>query len=473
MAGVYDVLIVGNGILAETLIFKLQRKNSSLKVAIIGRRSRLGSASKAAGAMINAWCELTPNHLENPLLEKRFQVTRRGAESWTNFAKEISEITAKKIEVKRGTFLILTQKSTEFETNSFRYIAKKVRENNIEHQKILASDLPWLESSCDVEAIYIKDDGYIDSRLALKSLDLANKKLGVEIFDDEVTELKLKKSSREIVTKSGAKFSAKNIVLANGSFAQALLDQNPEVAREIPRLFFGIGSGLDFSLAAESDPEILKLDAVVRTADRGNSCSFHLIPYGNGKFYAGASSLLSPIPDFAPTAYATQSVLDSLINEINGGFAKANIAFRGVGFRPTSADTFPLLGETNVKGLWMLNGTKRDGFTMSAYLSEQLAKNILGETHELPQEFKPCRKLISYKNKEHAIKDAELMHISADAQHGGIGAPYAINKRDEMRHNEIVKIYDRRNLGDFGIHPELLHLYDSDEFYAKMTSKNK
>jgi hypothetical protein len=43
-----------------------------------------------------------------------------------------------------------------------------------------------------------------------------------------------------------------------------------------------------------------------------------------------------------------------------------------------------------------------------------------------------------------------------------------VDKYREMRRNEIVKIYDKRNLGDFGIHPELLHLYENDDFYAKI-----
>jgi glycine oxidase len=481
MRSIYDVSIVGNGILASTLAFRLIQQNPSLKICLIGPENRAGSASRASAAMLNAWCELAPGHLEDPLFKKRFHLTRSGAEDWTALLEKISSITKEKVEPKWGTYLIRTCRSTEIEENAFRYIEKKVQENNIEHKKVSPSDLPWLKSmhgSHVIEAMYVKNDGRVDSRLVLRNLDAANKKLGIEIFNDEVTELKLANSDHEISTKAGTKIAAKNIVLANGAFAQSLLDQNPDIAKEIPRLLFGIGSGLDLSMPNSmkqyggTDKEIMELDAVIRTTDRGGACGVHVVPYGDGKFYAGASSLTSLTPDFTPTLHATHFLLDALVNEINRSFFHANIAFRGVGFRPTSADTFPLLGETSVKGLWMLNGTKRDGFTMSAYLSQQLAKNILGETHELPQEFKPCRKLISYKDKERAIKDAELMYIGTDARHGGMKIPYLIDKHREMRRNEIVKIYDKRNLGDFGIHPELLHLYESDEFYKKMTSKN-
>jgi glycine oxidase len=480
----YDICIVGNGSLAGTLAFRLIQENPSLKIALVGPESRFGSATRAAAAMFNVWCELAPGHLEDPLFAKRFHLTRSGAENWTALLEKISSVTGEKVEPKWGTYLIKTCRSTEIEENAFRYVEKKVQENNIEHKKVSPSDLPWLKGmhgSHVIEAMYIKNDGRVDSRLVLKNLDAANKKLGVEIFNDEVTELKLAKSGflrtnsdHEISTKTGAKISAKNIVLANGAFAQSLIDQNPDIAKEIPRLLFGIGSGLDVSMPdwvkqyGGLGKEIMDLDAVVRTTDRGGACGVHVVPYGDGKFYAGASSLTSLTPDFTPTLHATHFLLEALVNEINRSFFNANIAFRGVGFRPTSADTFPLLGETSVKGLWMLNGTKRDGFTMSAYLSLQLAKNILGEAHELPQEFKPCRKLISYKNKEHAIKDAEFMYVGADAQHGGMSIPYMVDKYREMRRNEIVKIYDKRNLGDFGIHPELLHLYENDDFYAKI-----
>jgi hypothetical protein len=36
----------------------------------------------------------------------------------------------------------------------------------------------------------------------------------------------------------------------------------------------------------------------------------------------------------------------------------------------------------------------------------------------------------------------------------------------EAKRAKAEKVYDKRRIQDFGIHPELVHLYDNDEFFA-------
>ena len=197
----------------------------------------------------------------------------------------------------------------------------------------------------------------------------------------------------------------------------------------------------------------------------------HVVPYGEGKFYAGSSSLVSLDPDKEPKMHGVHVLLHALIYEIHRTFFNAGIGLRGNGFRPISADCFPLIGETNHEGIWLLNGTKRDGFSMSPYISQALASAILGEKTNLPSMFTPCRHLISYKTKEEAVKETELMYVGADYQHGGIQVPYMVDKYNAMRRNEIMSFYEKRFIHDFGIHPELIHLYENDKFYAQINHK--
>ncbi len=480
----YDICIVGNGILGSTLAFYLAKKDPSLNVVVVGKKERVGSASMAAAAMFNVWCELSVGQFENKFLAKRFELTRKGGEKWGNFANEISDISQEKLNPHWGTYLIKTCKSTTIENKNFKYVKESLVKNNIVHQSVDVEDLKWLKGvpgSQATEALYVQNDGHIDSRKVLAVLEIALQKLKVELIDDIAVTLKPKKtgifsinSDHEIITKNGENIVAKHIVMANGAYAQDLIDKVEELSCTIPRLLFGIGAGLDVEIPdwvkkyGGLGREILDLDCVVRTTDRGGACGVHLVPYGDGKYYAGASSLSSIEPDLKPKMHATHFLMHSLFHEINTTLFHASIQFRGVGFRPTSADTFPLLGQTNIEGIWLHNGTKRDGFTMSAHISEEMANNILGKKHEIPAEFTPCRKLISYKTKEEAIKDAEFMYMGADFQHGGIQAPYMIDKYLEMRRNEIIKIYEKRNIENFGIQPELIHLYENDEFYHKI-----
>ena len=64
MSQVYDIAIVGNGILACALSEKL--KDEGLSIALIGPSDRPESASVAAAAMLNSFAEIGPRVFRPP-----------------------------------------------------------------------------------------------------------------------------------------------------------------------------------------------------------------------------------------------------------------------------------------------------------------------------------------------------------------------------------------------------------------------
>jgi glycine oxidase len=481
----FDVVVVGNGILGLTLAYFLKKKNPSISIALIGKNERPGCASLTAGAMFNLWAEITHGQFENEALAQKFALTKHGLDGWKTLVAELSEASGQPIDAKWGTYVLKTLRSTQIEDRNFDYIKQTLKRFNVEHRAIAPHDLPWLKpSQCSrlIEALWVPD-GFVDSRQVIKALDTVMVRQGVTLYNQHATGLSVGAQNifgskpHQVTLENGTEIEGKNIVLANGAFAQALIDQNKSLKKSMPTLLFGIGAGIDITFPSwvheygGLGKEIFDLQAVVRTTDRGGACGVHLVPFGGGKFYAGASSLTSLDCDREPKLHGVHVLLHALIYEIHRSFFNAGIALRGNGFRPTSADAFPMIGETNQKGIWLLNGTKRDGFTMASYISKELASSILGEKTDLPPLFHPCRNLISYKTKEEAIKEAELMYIGADYQHGGIQVPYMVDKYNEMRRKEIENFYHRRSIDDFGIHPELIHLYENDKFFNHIDHK--
>jgi glycine/D-amino acid oxidase-like deaminating enzyme len=481
----FDVVVVGNGILGLTLSYFLKKEDPKISVALIGKQERVGCASLVAGAMLNLWAELTPGQFENRALAEKFNLAKQGVDEWEGFAAELSDLSGQQVDIHWGTYLLKTLNSTQIEDRSFAYIKQSLKRFNIKHKELVHDDLPWLKPSQGsrlIEALWVPD-GHVDSRKVIQALDVAVKRMGVHTFNQNAVTLSAASSklfgSTEhcLVLDDKTQITGKNIVLANGAYAQNLIDQNPSLRKSMPRLLFGIGAGVDITFPGwvheygGLGKEIFDLKEVVRTTDRGGACGVHLVPYGDGKFYAGASSLTSLDDDREPKLHGIHVLLHTLMDEIHRSFFNSGIGLRGNGFRPTSADCFPMIGETNKKGIWMHNGTKRDGFTMSPYISRNLASAILGKQTNLPPMFNPCRNLISYKTKEEAIRETELMYVGADYQHGGIQVPYMVDKYNEMRRNEIVSFYDKRSIHDFGIHPELIHLYENDKFYEKINHR--
>ena len=74
------------------------------------------------------------------------------------------------------------------------------------------------------------------------------------------------------------------------------------------------------------------------------------------------------------------------INEINNNFYAATLIKTNVGWRPTTQDTFPLLGKSSLDNLFIATGTKRDGFHNSPVISENIA-SLMRENKAINKEF--------------------------------------------------------------------------------------
>ena len=102
-AKVYDVVIVGNGSVAQSLAYRLKKQEHKLKIALVGPRAREGSATLAAGAMINCWAELGHDQFENPALADRAQLTIDSMSLWDDLCEELSAESGEALKVDWGT----------------------------------------------------------------------------------------------------------------------------------------------------------------------------------------------------------------------------------------------------------------------------------------------------------------------------------------------------------------------------------
>ena len=67
----------------------------------------------------------------------------------------------------------------------------------------------------------------------------------------------------------------------------------------------------------------------------------------------------------------------SLTREINTNYSNLSIKKIIVGHRPTTIDTYPLLGPTSLEGVYLATGTKRDGLTMSLLIGLEISNLII------------------------------------------------------------------------------------------------
>lgn len=479
---IYDVVIIGNGILGTTLSLELEKLDKNLKVCIIGPSSKFGSASVASGAMINVFAEIEKDFLINSNLKKRFDLDVEAIKLWKVHHKKLEIESGNKIDLKWGTYVLNASRGTKYEDRLFEYLNNlfKIKKySKFKNNVVNPDDINGLSAQAPhrpIRSLEI-EDGIINSKQLLEAIDkIILKKKNIHFFDTVANKVNYSKKNIEVLTNIG-KFKTSKLVLANGAYAQKLVDNIKDIKNSTPRLFFGAGSAviLKYNNIRDKYSGTIKSDyptKAIRTMDRGHACGLHLLPFQK-HLYLGASSAIFSTPEHNPRASSMAFLLNDGMNQIGPAIGRSNMERSVYGFRPVSEDIFPLIGETCVKNIWYLNGTKRDGLTLSPYICSELAKEMINKNSKLPKEFFPSRNLISYFTKDIAIEKSAVALYNKENTHNMI-LPDSNNFDDYFKRikQNIEKIYKKYNLKKFGIHPELLSNYKLN-FVNKKLLKDK
>ena len=81
-------VIIGNGIIALSVAFKLtQQIKTKDTITIVGPTNRVGSATLAAGAMLNSFGEINSHSLKTKTGRYHFELSRLATKKWPEFVK--------------------------------------------------------------------------------------------------------------------------------------------------------------------------------------------------------------------------------------------------------------------------------------------------------------------------------------------------------------------------------------------------
>lgn len=477
---IYDVIIIGNGILGTTLAWELSKQQKNIKIALIGPKNKFGSGSKASGAMINVFAEIESDFMSDFYLKKRFDMALKSLDMWKEHHLKIQNQSKKKIELKWGTYVLNSSRGTKYEDRLFEYLDKLLNSSKYKNYESKITDPETIKGlSAQAPHRPIRSmkiiDGFLNSSQLINAVDeIILKAKNIDIYNDIAKKIIYKKNSIEILTQNN-RIKSSQIVMANGAYVQEIADKLSDLKNNTPRVFFGAGSAgiLKINNNRRKFDKIKQIypELAIRTMDRGHACGLHLLPFKK-HMYLGASSAVFSLPEPNPRSNQLAFLLNDGMNQIGPVIGRANFEGFAYGYRPVSEDIFPLLGETCLKGIWYLNGTKRDGLTMSPFICSEMAKKILYGNSKIPEEFSPNRKLISYFNKEKAIKKTIIAKYNKENTHNMLLADSNdMNDYFYKLRNSIEKTYNKYQLKSFGIHPELLSLYENNKINKKLIKR--
>lgn len=376
----YDIAVLGNGSIGYAIAYELFQNKDDLKLVLVGRQSNFGTASWAAGGMLNLYAELEFDTLEHPILQERFEYAKKAKDLWGTYGSDLN------FPVHLGTTIINSNYGTDVDDDNYNAIVDALCEDNVGHE--FTNWVPGVDPARKYRTkqyLHIPDEGYIDP-LDLKDAleEYLLDKRQTPIWDAHAEKVEKQEDGSFLVTlESGDQFLADKVVVATGAHAGALLEASGVKTQKI-------AAAVGFGWTIEA-PDV-KILSVVRSTNRFNACGVTVIPRGNHKYYLGATSEYSPNLDIMfPKIGSLYSIFDQLMKEINPGFATARLLYQHFGERPITEDGLPLLGATSVEGLYVATGTKRDGLFMSPLIARHMAELILDGVNNFPAIFAPER----------------------------------------------------------------------------------
>ena len=464
-------VIIGNGILASSIAYRLSKESSGAdEIVIIGNKNRENAASSAAPAMLNSFAEVEKDSLKTKIDLYKFKLSIEATKAWPGFEKEVNqdafpEKHSNMQGFSSGTYIINNCAADDLEDENYNAIIGACEKFNEKFSHVSPSDIPNYDPEQKyraTRALYIDNEGWVNPLYFIDKLTIAlSKKSNVKnIYQNAIKINCSNKNIKSITTSDGNEIEADQYILANGASVTDLLEIS-KIDLEVPRVFYGVGMSIE--IRSQDFPH----SKCIRTPNRGLACGLYTAPYissenqSQNHIIVGASNFISASPNSKGRLGSMENLVSGAIEQINRNFYRAEYLKTNIGMRPTSQDTYPLLGKTSIKNLIIVTGTKREGFHLSPIISDKIVKIIKGRSVEKEFNlFRPERKLIHNLTRNESIEKSVRHLINAEYQHGF--QPSKNRLLDKLRSvykDDLEKLHDQVGADNWGIPTEMIDMY--------------
>jgi glycine/D-amino acid oxidase-like deaminating enzyme len=473
------IVILGNGIIALTVAFRLSRRLSAGdKITIVGDSFRVGSATLAAGAMLNSFAEIEYDSLENELDLYRFELSHLAGRMWPKFESDLIDAAGDALPLgcrkcmgycgggcyQVGTYVINNTAADNLDDRNFDAIQSALEDFNEPYKIVSPEEIPNYKPDQKyraTRALLIENEGWFNPRLIVEKLDAILHKHPQVCFINAYAK-SLCMQAGEIVNvrlDNGESLAGDKFILATGASVSRLL-QTSNLGIEVQKIFYGVGVSIQINTYDGHHTNC------IRTPNRGLACGIYSVPYFVGpnipnNILLGATNFISPVPIFNPRISSVESILKAGMEQINSDFYRGEIIQTNVGWRPAPQDSYPLIGQTSISNLIIASGTKRDGFHMSPVISDYITKLVHGEPFDKRWlQFSPERKLIKNITRQQAINKGVEAQVSAAYQHGFSPAKSRmVDQLKKMYKDDLERLHDQVGAIDWGIPSDMLDMY--------------
>ena len=458
-----DILIVGNGALALFLADELAQRETQKRIAVVGPAGRDGCASRAAGAMLPAFSELSTETLSTDIGKAKFELALEAHKLWDGSLDRLQRQSpgGDPLKVSDDTFVVLNSKGSDLDSQNFDAMIVALKEYQAPWEEVEPKAIAGFNPQPDCRAfraIRLPDESGIDVRAVLSALEASLADANIPIIDQYVRKVQCEGDVVSGVELSDGSFvEAEWIVIAAGARSEALV-QSASKDIDILPTFPGLGLGM-VAKRYEGDA----FQSVVRTPNRAFGCGLHVVPNNQGREYIGATNSASPRSNTGVRLLDLHYITKYAMQQLDEGIAYHQVEQFLRGFRPISLDGYPMIGALPMRGLYVMTGTFRDGVHSAPLLAVHVANELEGKPRSYHLEFTPTRKPIVTRTIESSIDECVIHSLANWYEYGENAALFSTKEIEAHYRDKITKMYDEIDV-DYALPPEVLwYAFDDPE----------
>ena len=362
----FDAIIVGGGIIGGSLAFELATRK--LSVLIIDRQIPGKEASWAAAGMLAPEPESADDIHVLPL-------ARMSLASYPRFVEAIEEASGLTAQFRSdGTLRLYFGLDGESERDR---AAASHRQAGLSTESVSIAQAREIEPSIATSATaatWLPYECSIDPRALTHAVLTAAEHKGVELrHGTAVNEILIGDGRCDGVVAGGETFRSRHVIIAAGCFS-AGVDGMSRYAPTCPVR----GQIVALQPSKYSPKRVLR-------AHNG-----YVVPRNDGRVIAGSTSENAGF-EKQVTAEGIEQILRAA-TELAPSLASAVIVDAWSGLRPDTPDHLPILGPTDIEGLWIATGHYRNGILLAPGTARVMREWIVGGKPSLALErFSPLR----------------------------------------------------------------------------------
>lgn len=367
----YDVAIIGGGIIGLSIAFELLAER--LRVIVLDRQEPGREASWAAAGMLSPAPD-SPRDL--PLVP----FARESLRLYPQFVQAIEEASGKPgAYVREGALEIFVSANAE------RDCEDRLRELQLLGitAEVMAIDaarqIDGALSPSARAALRQPEEGTVEPRVLMGALIAAARNRGVELRAGCEVRGVLRDGERCVgIIAGGERIVSRHVILAAGCFSGEIADDTWLKQLAPTRPVRGQMLALRPSVDAAKPRHVMRSEHA------------YLVPRGDGRIVVG-STIEEAGFEKQVTAAGLSKILGAAI-EMCPDLGGAEVVETWAGLRPGTPDDLPILGPTDIDGLWIATGHYRNGILLAAATAKLFRGMITGAKPAAdPDRFSPLR----------------------------------------------------------------------------------